>query len=118
MQKNRKNARKKSYFGSEVMAEDIIEGICDRVAKTSMGRQLLKKSGQADVTLEESKTTRDSLENYCQGLIEEHEDDIKENLFNIKQVKKMSKWLCADREKVCEADYFKDSTGPEDASVT
>ena len=104
MQSNSKQARKKKYFGSEAMADDVLEGVCTRVS--TMGDELLGKGHPMSAS--EVSRYESSLENYCQTLIEEYEDELKERLFSkdIMKPKGVNKWLCVDRAEICNSDHF------------
>jgi len=104
MQKNSKNVRKKKYFGSEAMAEDVIEGVCTRVS--NLGDDLLGKGHPMGA--KEVLNYENSLENYCETIIEEHAESLKEKLFNkeIMKPKGVNKWLCIEKAEICTAQYF------------
>ena len=52
--------------------------------------------------------TGKSLKSYCETVVEEYEEDLKEKMFN--QQIKLSKWLCLEEAAVCKADDY-DSDG-------
>jgi len=96
------------YYGSEAMAEDVMEGVCARV--NDLGEELLEER-HSDMSYKEVTRVEESLESYCGMIIEEHEDDIKEHLFDKKLAAKegfdqLRRWLCVDQEAICDGDYF------------
>merc|ERR1712224_318231 len=61
----------------------------------------LQISGLSDVL---GGTVGKSLRNYCQTLVEEYEEEIKENIF--RKDFKFSRWLCHEEAAVCKADQY------------
>ena len=88
------------------MAEDVIEGVCKRVG--NMGEQLVGDDRYTKMTSKEVIRIENSMENYCQTVIEEHEEDVKIKLFQSEMMKrgKINRWLCAEMEEICTENYF------------
>merc|ERR1719487_498983 len=106
MQKNAKQARKKTYYKSEAMAIDVLDNVC---APVKYKGSLLTKSHSHVVKMKArgekvgsllgdySDKTGKSLKAYCEMVVEEHEEELKEKMFEDGQEKTFDKWLCVER---------------------
>merc|ERR1712028_222542 len=107
-QKDDKRMRK--YYGSEAMSLDVLEAVCDGVSGTTNGRALLmmhsKKNDKAPKS--EARETGRSLEGYCQTLLEEYEEEIKEKMFAKDQHTSLGQWLCLDQTGTCSQKTYSD----------
>ena len=60
---------------------------------------------QMDAT--DGEITGKSLRNYCNTLVEEYEEDLKERMFSTGKGKKTwSRWLCVEETSVCTEDEY------------
>merc|ERR1740117_19100 len=108
MQANAKQKRKLKYVGSEAMAFDVMEKVCnDGIAPR--GKFVLEDAlGKAEK--HQMAQAGKSLTSFCHILVEEYEDGIKDQiqrgvLFAKKDAgKKVKRWLCYRQSKLCTAD--------------
>jgi len=107
MQNNQKwqndDKRKRKYVGSEIFADEVIEHSCGGLSTRGepaleeyTGKSPLAMSSKAAV----ARVLGRSMENFCQSLVEEHEEDLKGKImqgeaFEPKNLgKRLKRWLC------------------------
>ena len=103
--------RKRKYFGSEVMAMDVLERVCSSVEKRGYdlvtqyaekslnGRQMGEKDGEV---------AGEGMKAFCQTLLEEYEEELKEKMFEpvTKGKQSWARWLCVEETSTCKEDDY------------
>eukprot|EP00658_Telonema_sp_P-2_P071665 TRINITY_DN6089_c0_g1_i4.p2 TRINITY_DN6089_c0_g1~~TRINITY_DN6089_c0_g1_i4.p2 ORF type:complete len:176 (+),score=40.09 TRINITY_DN6089_c0_g1_i4:385-912(+) len=105
MQSNAKQKRKMSYLGSEAMAIDVLEKTCTTAIEPRGKFMLL--DGTGDAKKPDLAGAGKALRNYCQTLVEEWEEKIKETVMRGENFqpghlgKRTKRVLCYRQAKVC-----------------
>jgi len=118
MQKNqnwqKEDKRKRKYYGSEPMAMDVLEKVCPSLEQ--QGAKLLKAhlatrddlsdAKRSGIIRSDADSTGTSLQSYCDMLIEEYEEDLKEKMFADKKKGGWPNWLCVEETGTCTEDEY------------
>ena len=102
--------RKKKYFGSEVMAMDVLEKVCDAVEPR--GLNLVKWHAEKNLngrtmSGKDGDVAGEGMKAFCQTLLEEYEEELKEKMFETAKGKQnWARWLCVEETATCKEDDY------------
>lgn len=102
--------RKRKYYGSEVMAMDVLERVCSSVE--GRGHILATQHAEKNlngrtVTSSDGRVVGEGMKAFCQTLLEEYEEELKEKMFQPSKGKQSwARWLCVEETSTCKEDDY------------